>query len=88
MVKEWGWVPLYGVIGKAEIMDLPDVGNMSSTHSANPLVCSAGLAVLNELREKNLVEESEKKGYVLKDLLNNLKMSFQITLHMYLAEDL
>ena len=34
-----GGVPLSGVLGRAELMDLPDVGNMSSTHSANPLVC-------------------------------------------------
>ena len=31
-----GGVPLSGVIGRAEVMDLPEVGNMSSTHSANP----------------------------------------------------
>ena len=28
--------PLSGVIGKKKIMDLPEIGNMSSTHSANP----------------------------------------------------
>ena len=31
-----GGVPLSGVLGRKEIMDLPDVGNMSSTHSGNP----------------------------------------------------
>ena len=30
-----GGVPLSGVLGSNEIMDLPEVGNMSSTHSAN-----------------------------------------------------
>lgn len=37
-----GGLPLSGVIGKAEIMDLPDIGNMSSTHSANPLAAQQG----------------------------------------------
>ena len=47
-----GGVPLSGVIGKKEILDLPDVGNMSSTNSANPISCSAGLAVFRRDRKK------------------------------------
>ena len=43
-------------------MDLPEIGNMSSTHSANPLVCSAALAVLDEINERNLVNESKEKA--------------------------
>lgn len=68
-----GGVPLSGVLGRAEIMDLPDVGNMSSTHSANPLVCAAGLAVLDEIRERNLVAESARKGAILFDGLRGLQ---------------
>ena len=56
-----GGVPLSGVIGRAEIMDLPEVGNMSSTHSANPLVCSAGMAVLEEIENNNLVSQTNEK---------------------------
>ena len=37
-----GGVAVSGVVGRSWIMDLPDVGNMSSTHSANPLACAAG----------------------------------------------
>ena len=33
-------------------MDLPEVGNMSSTNSANPIACQAGLAVLDEIEKK------------------------------------
>lgn len=57
-----GGVPLSGVIGRAEVMDLPDIGNMSSTHSANPMVCAAGLAVLEELEQRDLVREADRKG--------------------------
>jgi 4-aminobutyrate aminotransferase-like enzyme len=60
-----GGVPLSGVIGRAEIMDLPDVGNMSSTHSANPLVCAAGLAVIEEMEERNLIAETVRKGELM-----------------------
>lgn len=57
-------VPIAGVIGTGTILDLPKVGNMSSTHSGNPLVCSAGSAVLQELEAKRLVEGSAEKGEI------------------------
>lgn len=71
-----GGVPLSGVLGRAEIMDLPDVGNMSSTHSANPLVCAAGLAVIEELEERNLVAEAARKGELLFAALGRLQQRF------------
>jgi 4-aminobutyrate aminotransferase-like enzyme len=67
-----GGVPLSGVIGRGEVMDLPEVGNMSSTHSANPLVCAAGLAVLEEIADRNLIEESLRKGRVLSASLEGI----------------
>ena len=65
--------PLSAVIGTAEIMDLPEVGNMSSTHSANPFVCAAGQATLEEIDRLDLVQETERKGRILFDKLNKLK---------------
>ena len=59
-------------------MDLPSVGNMSSTHSANPMVCAAGLAVLEELEENNLVSEAHRKGKIFKEGLKKFKLSFQL----------
>jgi 4-aminobutyrate aminotransferase-like enzyme len=71
-----GGAPLSGVLGRAEIMDLPDVGNMSSTHSANPLVCAAGLAVIEELDERKLVAEADRKGQLLFAALERLQQRF------------
>jgi 4-aminobutyrate aminotransferase-like enzyme len=71
-----GGVPLSGVIGRAAIMDLPDVGNMSSTHSANPLVCAAGLAVIEEMENRNLIAETERKGVLLLAALQTLQRRF------------
>ncbi len=67
-----GGVPLSGVIGKKEIMDLPEIGNMSSTNSANPISCSAGLAVLEEIKKRNLTKNSEIKGNILHKELNKI----------------
>ena len=71
-----GGLPLSGVLGSAEVMDLPEIGNMSSTHSANPLVCAAGIAVLEEIDGKKLVSEAERKGKILFDELNKIKDKF------------
>lgn len=71
-----GGVPLSGVLGRAEIMDLPEVGNMSSTHSANPLVCAAGLAVIEEIESRNLIGETDRKGRLLFDALRELQGRF------------
>lgn len=71
-----GGFPISGVIGKASIMDLPQTGNMSSTHSGNPVMCAAALAVLDEIETKNLVSESLRKGQILRNRLNEIKSNF------------
>ena len=72
-----GGFPISGVIGKAEIMDLPEVGNMSSTHSGNPVMCAAGLAVIEEIEDKNLIQESARKGEILHRELLKVKSEFK-----------
>jgi 4-aminobutyrate aminotransferase-like enzyme len=71
-----GGFPVSGVIGSAEVMDLPEVGNMSSTHSGNPIVCAAGIAVLDEIENKDLIFESARKGTILHRELNELRNEF------------
>ena len=71
-----GGVPVSGVIGRGEIMDLPDIGNMSSTHSANPLVSVAGSAVIDEIIDRDLAGESCRKGLLLRSGLEQIKSQF------------
>lgn len=68
-----GSLPLSAVMGRREIMDLPEIGSMSSTHSANPLCCAAGLATLQVMESENLVAVAERKGKILHQSLNELK---------------
>ena len=69
-------LPLGAVLGRSDLMDLPEKGSMSSTHSANPFACAAGLASLQEIEEKNLVVESARKGKILVDRLNQIMGKF------------
>jgi 4-aminobutyrate aminotransferase and related aminotransferases len=69
-------IVLSAVIGRGEIMDLPPVGSMSSTHSANPIACTAGLATLEEIRAKGLIKRAEASGKLLHTGLERLKYEY------------
>lgn len=66
-------LPLSAVVGRSVILDLPETGSMSSTHSANPVVCAAGLANLDAIESMNLVAEAARKGRILFERLGGLQ---------------
>jgi 4-aminobutyrate aminotransferase / (S)-3-amino-2-methylpropionate transaminase / 5-aminovalerate transaminase len=68
--------PLALVLGSAEVLDLPGIGSMSSTHSANPVVCAAGKANLQCLFEDGLIENSKKLGIIFHQELDKIKYKF------------
>jgi 4-aminobutyrate aminotransferase-like enzyme len=69
-------LPLSAVLGTRKIMDLPDIGSMSSTHSANPLCCAAGLANIEFIESHNLVDEAGRKGKILMNGLETIRREF------------
>ncbi len=69
-------LPLSAVLGKADLLDLPETGSMSSTHSGNPLCCAAALANLEVIESENLVYESERKGKLLHQCLNQIAVKY------------
>ena len=69
-------LPLALVLGSKEIMDLPGIGSMSSTHSANPLVCAAGLANLQALIEDGMIQNSKKLGLVFHEKLSLVQKKY------------
>lgn len=69
-------LPLAIVLGSRKVMDLPEVGSMSSTHSANPMVCAAGKANLEALLEDGLIENSERLGKVFHEGLQEIRAKF------------
>lgn len=81
-------LPLSAVLGRASIMDLPDVGSMSSTHSANPLSCAAGLANIEVIELQNLVPESERKGEILFSRLGEMEKQFRERISCVLGKGL
>jgi len=66
-------LPLAIVLGSTDVMDLPDIGSMSSTHSANPLCCVAGHENLKTLLEDDLINNSKNLGILFHQILNEIK---------------
>jgi 4-aminobutyrate aminotransferase-like enzyme len=68
--------PLALVLGSAEVLDIPDIGAMSSTHSANPIVCAAGKANLECLFDDGLIEASRDLGITFHEELEKIRCRF------------
>ena len=68
-------MPLSGVITSSKIMDIQG-GYLQSTHSANPLSCAAGSAVIDEIKNKKLVNKSKNLGNFFLKGLKKLQTDF------------
>jgi 4-aminobutyrate aminotransferase/(S)-3-amino-2-methylpropionate transaminase len=62
-----GGMPLSAVLGRPELMDLYGPGEMTSTHSANPVCSAATLANLQVIRQDRLIENAAALGAVLQE---------------------
>jgi len=69
-------LPISGVLGRAEVMDLYGPNEMTSTHSANPLCCAAALANINIIEKEKLVENAARLEPVLQSELASIKNDF------------
>jgi len=66
-------LPLSGVIGRPEILDLYPPGSMTSTHTGNPVCAAAALASLKKIVRDDLVENSRRLGDVLLEGLEQIQ---------------
>ena len=69
-------LPISGVIGTEEVMDLFGPNEMTSTHSGNPICCAAALASIEVIEQEKLVENAAKAGLVLQKNLQQIKSEF------------
>jgi adenosylmethionine-8-amino-7-oxononanoate aminotransferase len=70
-----GYAPLGAMAARRSIVTaVLDAGGFAHgyTYAGNPLACSAGLAVLQELQEQKLVENADRQGRKLRAKLNGL----------------
>ena len=65
-------LPLSGVVGRKEILDAANPGELGGTYAGNPVACAAALAVIEVIEEENLNEKAEKIGQRIEDKLTEL----------------
>jgi len=71
-------MPLSAVVGKAEIMDSVHPGGIGGTYGANPMACSAALAVFDVVENENLLEKGKVLGDKLMSDLKEFEKKFDI----------
>ncbi|OYW08429.1 MAG: 4-aminobutyrate--2-oxoglutarate transaminase, partial [Acidiphilium sp. 37-67-22] len=54
------------------VMDAPEPGGLGGTYAGNPLACAAALAVLDVIREENLVDRANAIGAMMKGRLERI----------------
>ena len=59
-----GGLPISAVIGNSKFMNIYGPGEMTSTHSGNPLTSRASLASIEMIESEKLVENSRKMGEI------------------------
>jgi 4-aminobutyrate aminotransferase-like enzyme len=69
-------LPLSAVIGREDVMDLYGPGEMTSTHSGNPICCAAALASIEIIESEGLVANARAVGEVLHEELGKLGERF------------
>ncbi|MEI2357748.1 4-aminobutyrate--2-oxoglutarate transaminase [Mesobacillus zeae] len=69
-------VPISGVIGKKELMDVANPGELGGTYSGSPLGCKAALAVLDIIEEEKLNERATHIGEKLTASLKELASKY------------
>lgn len=71
-------LPLSGVVGRADVMDAPAPGGLGGTYGGNPLACAAALAVLDIIREEDLVGRAAALGALLQQRFHAWKEQFPL----------
>jgi 4-aminobutyrate aminotransferase/(S)-3-amino-2-methylpropionate transaminase len=71
-------MPLSAVVGRAEMMNAPQVGGLGGTYGGNPVCCRAALAVLEIFEEEKLLEKSRALGQKLRQRFEAMQNRFEI----------
>ena len=69
-------LPISGVLGRQEVMNLYGPNEMTSTHSGNPICCAAALANIEIIEREKLVENAARVGSILHKRLQVIKDEF------------
>lgn len=70
--------PLSAVVGKTEIMDAPNPGEIGGTYGGSPIGCVAALKVIEKIEKQYLMEKANRIGDILKLRLKEMQEKYSI----------
>jgi 4-aminobutyrate aminotransferase/(S)-3-amino-2-methylpropionate transaminase len=70
--------PLSAVTGKAELMEVPQVGGLGGTYAGNPVSIAAALATLEVIDEERLVERARTMGSLVKARFEAMQQKYDL----------
>lgn len=65
-------LPLSGVVGRQDILNAAEPGELGGTFAGNPVACAAALTVIDIIKEEHLLEKAEHIGQRMEDRLKEL----------------
>jgi len=77
-----GGLPLAAIIGNEKVAAALTKGSHGTTFGGNPVACAAGLALIEEIEEKGLLENSLKIGAFFKHKFEELKATYNQIEHV------
>ena len=69
-------LPMSAVIGRGAVLDLAEHGEMSSTHTGNPLCCAAAIANIEAIRDDGLLANAAALEPVARRAFERLRRRF------------
>lgn len=70
-----GHLPVSGVFGKSEVMDVVVPGDNDSTYGANPVACAVAKRAIEVLYEDDLIDNSLTLGETFYKELNSMNLN-------------
>ncbi|MFD0698225.1 4-aminobutyrate--2-oxoglutarate transaminase [Paenibacillus sp. GCM10027628] len=71
-------LPISAVVGRAEIMDAPNPGEIGGTYGGSPLGCVAALAVIEKMEREDLGGRSQEIGATIMNHFASLQKEFPV----------
>ena len=69
-------LPISGVIGRPDVLDLYGPNEMTSTHSGNPVCAAAACANIDAILKEKLIQNSARVGAILQKELDGIKADY------------
>ena len=73
-----GGMPLSGVVGRAELVNVVHGGGLGGTYGGNPVACAAALGAIETIEDWNLADRALEIEKIIKDELGSLTESSPI----------